>query len=884
MIYPAKEAVLIDPKQERHISMQGAKSQPDAATPGSNGHGNKGPKQKKKKRFHPVRFILSLIGCIFCVGIMACSVGGVMISMYVVQVTANDDLDLDALVLAQTSLVYDKNGDEYARFTSGDNRIWRNLADMPENLQHAVIAVEDKDFMTEPGINIKRTIAAALNEFTGGKLLGNRQGASTLEQQLIKNLTGDDETDIMRKVREIFRALGLCKRYSKETVLEAYLNTIGLTGQLCGMEAGANTYFGKSVEDLTLSECAVMASITKNPKNYNPFTNPEMLMTRRDHVLKLMRDQGYITAEECAAAQAETITLVESKASSENATRSSNQSYFTDSLYESLISDIMEQKGETREGAKEMIFSGGLRIDSTVDPTIQTSMEKILLNEDNLFPALWHEESVDSKIPVGTEITYDEDGQPLNPDGTSIFGEDDEPIYTDDTNTVLKTGTDDTGAYICFYENVRTQAAMATLDYDGNILAVAGGIGEKKYDLGTNRATIPHQTGSTMKPIAAYCLALQNKLITYSTQLSDAPIYAKADHKVLDTDYCIRHGLSTDPYNATNQSRDDVWRDWPTNYGGAGGKGDPMLVFDALRRSYNTVAVWVGSMVGTENMFNFAHDTLNASYLDPETDMDLAPLVLGSQSHGMTVVELAGAYSIFNDGSYTTPHYYTTVYDSQGNLFLDNSKHITTTQAISQETATIMNRLLSNVLYDSQGTAYGRAPESDVGMDAAAKTGTTSDFRDYTFCGLTPYYVTAVWWGFDKPYSMYDLGGRDGKPTQYAWKYLMEDVQQGLAKKDFFFSENVQELHFDTSSGTIVSSGGGVGYYTADNLPGVVNTETTDDSYLQDAQNAADAANQQQAAETPPPADSGATSTVVTPTAPPPASSTTDTTGGIVIG
>ena len=172
------------------------------------------------------------IGCLLCVCVMAASVGGVLLSMYIVQVTANDGdvLDLDNQKNKQTTIVYDKNGDEYATLTKGENRIWRELSAMPENLQHAVIAIEDKDFYNEPGINIKRTIGAALNEFTDHALYGSQQGASTLEQQLIKNLTGDNETDKMRKVREIFRALGLSNKYSKETVLEAYLNTIPLTG------------------------------------------------------------------------------------------------------------------------------------------------------------------------------------------------------------------------------------------------------------------------------------------------------------------------------------------------------------------------------------------------------------------------------------------------------------------------------------------------------------------------------------------------------------------------------------------------------------------------------------------------------------------------------
>ena len=823
-----KEAVPIDPTEQRHISMQGAKGPGNAA--GTAKNGKKSGKNKKKRRHSIFGYVMRFIGCLLCVCVMAASVGGVLLSLYVVQVTEDPEgkLDLDEQKLKDTSIVYDINGNVDTTFAGENNRIWRELSAMPENLQNAVVAIEDKDFYNEPGINIKRTIAAALNELTGGQLLGSRQGASTLEQQLIKNLTGDDEQDVMRKVREIFRALGLANRYSKETILEAYLNTIPLTGTIYGMEAGANQYFDKHVEDLTLSECAILASITKNPKRYNPATNPEMLTQRRNHVLNEMYNQGYITQEECAAAKNEPITLAESKSVTEKVTRTSRNSYFDDALFEDVTQAIMEKENCTRAEAQDVIFSDGLRIYSTLDPTAQSAMEEIMLNEDTgsgeLFPALWHAEEVSSTIPVDAEITYDENHRPLNPDGSQVFADDDIPIYTDKTNAIYKTGKSSDGQYLVFYENVRTQAAMASVSMEdghrGEIVALVGGLGEKQVDRGTNRATIPHQTGSTMKPIAAYCLALDNHIINYSRPITDSPYYLKSDHQVLDVDRCLKLGLSTDKYNAANQARDDVWRDWPTNYGGAGGNGDLMLVYDALRRSYNTVAVWIGSYVGAEEMFDFVHDTLNCQYLDPETDVDLAPMVLGSQSQGMTVVELAGAYSIFNDGKFTTPHYWTEIYDSNGNLYLDNSKRVTTVQAIDPSTATIMNRLLSNV-WVSPGTAAGKKPDVN-GLDAVGKTGTTSDYTDYTVCGLSPYYSTAVWWGYDKPYSMWGVDGslgNSGKPTQNAFKQYMEAAQADKAYKDFYFDENVKQYQFNPSTGAIVSSGGQTGYYTDDNLP-----------------------------------------------------------------
>ena len=849
--YRPKEAVPIEPKQQRHISTDGVKT-----TAGATGQpGAPAPKNKKKpkKRRSIIGMIFSFIGCMLCLCIMAASVGGVLLSMYIVQVTADDaeTLDLDNQKNRQTSIVYDINGNEYASLSRNENRIWRELSAMPENLQNAVIAIEDKNFRTEPGINLKGTIGAALNAFTGNRIWGTNRGASTLEQQLIKNLTGDNEQDNMRKVREIFRALGLDNKYSKETILEAYLNTIPLTGIIHGMEAGSIEYFGKHVEDLTLAECATLASITKNPTKYNPATNPEELIKRRNHVLYEMYTQGYITEAEFNAAKAETVTLTEKTSTTENATRSSSNSWFTDALYTQLLNQLQEDLNYTADEAKELIFSGGLRIYSTVDPKVQEGVEKTMYNEDDLIPALWHEEPVCLRdYPADSsswdEVQYDDaTGLPITKDGYAVYGQEAIPVYADEEGTTLKMGTstdpdlpNDTTVYLCVYEKVRTQAAMAIVDYSGNILGIGGGIGEKKYDLGFNRATSPHQTGSTMKPIGAYALALDYKLINYSSQILDSPYYSVEDKKVLKDEYIGKMS----PYSEAAQSRSDVWRAWPTNYGGVGGQGNPMLVYDALQQSYNTVAVWVGDMVGVDYLYNFVHDTLECSYINAENDMDLGPLVLGSQSGGLTVVQLAGAYTMFNTGTFTTPHYYTEITDYQGNMILDNNKYINTTQAISADTAYIMNRMMWNVLHSRKGTAYGKAPDGE--MDSVAKTGTTSNYKDYTFAGLTPYYVTAIWWGCDRPTEMDTLGkaGKNASPIQYAWKALMEDLQADLPVKEFAKGENVVEKHFDTSTGAIISGGGSVGYYTEDNLPDNSYTVSEDDPYAALAQAAADAA------------------------------------------
>ena len=834
----------------------------DAKAP-ETGRKGKGAGKPRKKRRSIFGYIIRFIGCVFCLGIMACSVAAVLLSMYVVQVTADPEglLDIESRRTAQSTILFDRNGNEYDTLTSGNSSsIWRALTDIPENLQHAVIAIEDKDFYDEIGVNFKRTIAAALNELTGQRLLGSQQGASTLEQQLVKNLTEDDAVDFGRKFREIFRAIGMSNRYSKETTLEAYLNTVPLTGVIEGVEAGARTYFGKSVEELTLAECATLASISKNPTGYNPATNPENLLTRRNHVLWEMLDQGYITQEEYDAATAETVTLVENPAATEDVAVSSNYSYFTEAVIEELTRDIRAAYGyESDAEAQNYIFTAGLRVYTTVDPAVQSAVENLMLNEpdeygNELFTALWHEEELETSIPASSEYTTDENGLPLNPadengNAKAVFLDEDIPIYNNDGT--LKTGTyqktdengNVTGEYMTFYRNVRTQAAIAVvssdLEHKGEVIAVGGGLGEKTVDRGINRAMEPHQTGSSMKPIAAYCLGIDEGWINFSSPLEDGPLYSKESKKMLDEDRVRALGLPLDPYSPLNQARSDVWRDWPTNYNGMGGDGDIMLVYDAIRQSFNTIAVKVGAMVGADAMYDFVTETLGLRHID-ESDADLAPLVLGSQYQGLTVVELANAYTMFTDGNYSTAHFYTRVEDMNGNPVLDMTKIVSNTQAIEPETGVIMNRLLSNV-WRSPGTADGMKPETE-GIDAVGKTGTTSDFKDFTFAGLTPYYSVAVWWGYDRPYDMSTVKYNvDGKPTQRAFKYLMEEVQAGLPAKEFYTNDNVIKAQFNTSTGSIISSGGMTGYYTADNMPdertGALLSDAND-PYAQQAQEA----------------------------------------------
>ena len=381
----------------------GAQRPAQGAPRGAQGSG--GPRRNKKKKMTAGRVlgaIMRFIASCLCVCIILGSVAAVAVSLYVVKETQGDSdlLDLTQLELAYTTIIYSQQINdqgqpewvEYQRLQSPEeNRIWKPLNEISPYIQHAFVAVEDENFYTHPGFSFKRTVLAAINEvfrkLTGSYLTGSQLGASTIEQQLIKNITGEDESSgiegYARKVKEIFRAIALDNRFSKEEILEAYLNTIGLTGNTAGVEAGANQYFGKSAADVTIAEAASIAAITKNPSRFNPYTNPEEHLKRRDDIILFMQQQGYITQAEAEAAWATPLNLVE-KTTDENAAVQTDYSWFTDYLIEEVIADLVEanplnRDDWNREAANDYLHNGGLRIYATVDPEVQSVMENVWL-------------------------------------------------------------------------------------------------------------------------------------------------------------------------------------------------------------------------------------------------------------------------------------------------------------------------------------------------------------------------------------------------------------------------------------------------------------------------------------------------------------------------
>lgn len=735
--------------------------------------------------------IASFLGLASLSVITMCVVG------YVVKETNDENIVLskEAVNLSQTTVFYAKNPETrewetYQTYSRDATRTWVSIDEIPENLKWAIICTEDKNFYTEPGVSFSRTIAAILDtilkKLNLGGLFSNTQGASTIEQQLIKNLTGDDNQDATRKMREIFRALALDKNYTKDTILEYYCNIIPLTGRLAGVEAGAQAYFGKSVSELTLAECASLAGITKSPTKYSPY-NTESHLERRNFILFNMYDQGKITEAEYEQAIAEPIGLITSSASEADRVNESKDtkyttsttSYFADAAFLQLKQDLIDQYGYTDDEATNAIYTKGYRVYLTVDLEMQEKMDE-LMKDHTYFPAGTYQEKV-------TELS-----------------EYDQPVYEKD-GTTLKTTTDSSGQEY-YYRYTSTEAAMVTMNYDGEVLAMTGGIGTKQATLGTNRALLPHQTGSSIKPLGAYPLAIEYGLANYTTSIQDSYFYKASDKKVINVEYCLRNGLNPNPDDPKTQRYYGAFRNWPSNASGRVTNSNIPL-YKALANSINTVAVKLGSYVGVDALYDFQKNILNFKHLT-ESDKDLGPLTLGSQSYGVTPLEEAAAYQILNGtGVYTTPHYYTEVTDSDGNTIIDMSKAVTKTQAISASTSTIMNKALQNVV--KWGTASGMQIKAG-NMPSAAKTGTTNDYKGLTFVGMTPYYVTSVWYGYDTPENLKThYGNATSKNLAKPWKELMEYAQKDLEYKDFEFSSDV-----------IVKKSAGVqGYFTKDNMP-----------------------------------------------------------------
>lgn len=663
---------------------------------------------------------------IFLVGFFTAAISAFTFYRHLINdIDATINYDLNNLKLNQTSIVYVKNPetDEYYEYTeyhaAEGNRIWVDLDDISQNLQNAFVAIEDKRFKTHSGVDWRRTTKAVLNMFGSG----SQQGGSTITQQLIKNLTNDNEATPERKVQEIMRALELEKNYSKSTILECYLNTINLDGRY-GVETAAIYYFGKSAKDLDIAESACIAAITKSPSYYNPIKHPENNEQRRKQVLAEMYNQEMITQKEYEEAKKEELKFV-----GKDSVQTSSlevQNYYIDLMTEDIIDDLMETYGYSENYAKQMLYCGGLRIYCSMDTRIQGILDEGFIEKNNLF-----------RVLAG---------------------------------------------------DIQPQAAMMIMDYNGNVVGVAGGRGAKTTRRGLNRVLSKRQPGSSIKPLSAYAPAMEEKLITYSSIVNDSPLQLKIDGKT---------------------------KSWPNNYSMT--YSGRTTLQHALKISLNTVPAQLVKRMSLNTSYNYLTEKFHMSTVIP-TDMAYAPLSVGAFTNGVTVRDMTAAYATFgNLGKYYKPSTYSVVTDAEGRVVLEKDSN--GEQVISEETSYIMNKLLQKVVAEAGAT--GTVAQLKNGMPVYAKTGTTNDYKDLYFVGGTPYYVAAVWYGYDQPSRL--PYGRDKAP-HLAWKAVMDKINSALnlKVKSFPNSDKVEVRYYCTDTGKLATTncpGKVKGYYASNNLP-----------------------------------------------------------------
>lgn len=600
-----------------------------------------------------VSFVLSAILVLIITGIIVCSVFAIYIKDNLIE-----DYDIVGLEtnLEQTTKIFytDSNGNKIElpdqRLHGDENRSWVSIAQMPTNLKNAFVAIEDERFYEHNGMDFKRT-GGAIFEFLKGN---SSYGGSTITQQLIKNFSGDNEATMQRKIKEIFRAISLTKKRSKDEVLEMYLNTINLSNGCYGVQAASNYLFGKDVSELTLVECASLASIPKSPYKYNPKSNPEENLNRRNTVLYKMHELGWISDKEYEEAKNTELVLNITNQDKKTGT-AKVYSYFTDALIEQVITDLNAQYGYPREVAVNIIFNGGLEIHSTVDPKIQSIMEEVY-EDPSVFPTV---------------------------------------------------------------QGIAPESAMVVIDpFTGEVKGIVGGRGEKTQSRGLNRATMSkRQIGSAIKPLTVYGPAIDKGLINYATVIDDTP---------------YSYNEETGKYWPDNAGRDYLGK---------------ITVYDAVIRSLNTPAVKTIDMITPEYAYYFGKEKLGLTSLEL-SDCDYAPMALGGLTNGLTVMEVAGAYTVYaNDGTYSKPRLYTEIYDNNGELLLEAKPEQSV--VVSRSTSQLMTKILRGVVEDTYGTGYSVTLKNKVAT--AGKTGSTNSNKDFYFAGYTPYYAGAAWYGYDQP-------------------------------------------------------------------------------------------------------------------------------------
>ena len=675
-----------------------------------------------------IALILKIVGSIL---LIAVTTGIIFSCIFLIYVRTNlaEGLDVNPadFNMELSSVIYwvdteTGSEEELVTIQSAEYRAWVDYEDIPKHMERALVAIEDQRFYKHNGVDWYRTAGAFVNMFMSMK---NTFGGSTITQQLIKNLTHEDDVTVQRKMLEIFRALEYEKEHEKDEILELYMNLVYFGHGCYGIGAAADYYFGKEVPDLTLAESASIIAITNNPSKFSPYSDKKENKARQTDILWKMEQLGYITEREYRNALDEELVFRRGEGSVHEDTI---YTWFEEAVIRDVIADLAAEKGVPEQIARRLLYTGGYRIIATID----VNMQKIV-----------------------------------------------DEVYEDVEALPKVTGS-----------SQRLQSGIVIADpYTGEIKALSGGTGEKRRNMLLNRATMSRRPpGSSIKPISAYAPAMENRILT-------------PDTKYDDSEFARLSGTDWMPRNDNRKYTDGI-----------------VDVRTAIRRSINTVAAQVIDELKPSVSYRFMTEELGFK-LDP-ADEDYAPLSLGQLTYGATVREMASGYTMFpNGGERMALRTYSKVYDSDDLLVLDNGPEPTV--AISEAVAYNMTDLLADAVRNGTG---GEANLGNLGsgvMPTAGKTGTTSDKKDRWFVGFTPYYVCAVWTGFDTPAVMTS----NGNPAAQMWKRIMSDIHKELEPRTFGTSGGNTAL-------PTVNGGARVAEYTVrcvDLYGGVLSEETKED-------------------------------------------------------
>ena len=669
-----------------------------------------------------------------------------------------EDFSLD-----QTSFIYyvDKNGEiqEYEKINTSTDRQWATLDEIPDSLIHAAIAIEDQRFYEHQGVDWITTVKACANMFFGGS---DTFGGSTITQQLIKNLTGDNSVTVQRKVEEIFRAQKYERTNDKDTIMEWYLNTVYFGKLKYGVKSAAMYYFGKDLSELTVAESASLIAITNNPSLYNPYTRPQNNRKRQENVLWAMEQQGWITEEEYREALEQEMVFTKGDESKQIFTCGKDGCGFKGEAKD--FDRSREDLGE-KYGPGENIY---------YCPQCTHKNEFVVQKNSDVYS--WYTEMVMDDVAHDLCIANGEEWNSstkkaylelIKLSGYHIYSciDVDAQAMVDEIYTNLDQVPNTKSAQ-------QLLSAIVVIDNrTGDIVAVSGSVGDKTTYDATNHATEddPKQTGSAMKPVAVYGPAFESGLVSPVTCLPDLP---------------LTYDGGRFPNNVTRKY----------NVGNS--------VFDGIVESNNTISVHTLQKIGLEYAFNFASEKFRIDGLIKEqttesgrkiSDIGYAPLGLGALTFGVSVEDMANAYATFpNGGEFREARTYTKVYDSDGNLVLDNTQE--SEQILSEKANKYINYCLRGVVKNNSAVQLKATA-------AAGKTGTTTNSRDRWFCGYTDYYTAAVWCGYKQPEEIKVTSGTGSNPACTMWAKVMKKLHEGKDWKEIGSTSGMKSYTICIDSG-----------------------------------------------------------------------------------